>query len=71
VEISRGPTSALTNLLSEYIAVALSGKSALRYTLWKGIALVPIFFLKYLDKLWDSKGAGVRIASSLCAHVIK
>ena len=71
VEIARGPTSALTNLLSEYVAVALSGKSAMQYTFWKGIALVPIFLLKYLDKLWDSKGPGVRIANALCAKLIK
>ncbi len=71
VEIARGPTSALTNLLSEYIAVALSGKSAMHYTAWKGIALAPIFLLKYLDKLWDSKGPGLRIANALCAMVVK
>lgn len=71
VEIARGPTSALTNLLSEYVAVILAGKSAMQYTFWKGVALAPIFLLKYLDLFWDTKGAGVRIASTLCARVIK
>ncbi len=71
VRIARGPTSALTNLLSEYVAVALSGGSATRYTFWKGAALAPIFFLKYLDKFWSGTGPGMRIANALCARVIK
>ena len=71
VEIARGPTSAITHLLSEYVAIALCGKSNMRYTFWKGLSLVPIFLLKYLDKLWDSKGSGVRIANALCAIVVR
>jgi SAM-dependent methyltransferase len=71
VEIARGPTSALTNLISEYVAVGLSGRSNMMYTFWKGVSLVPIFFLKYMDKFWDSKGPGIRIANALCAKVIK
>jgi SAM-dependent methyltransferase len=71
VEIARGPTSALTNLISEYIAVGLSGKSTMLYTFWKGVSLAPIFLLKYLDFFWNSTGPGVRIANALCAKVVK
>lgn len=71
VEIARGPTSALTNMISEYFAVGLSGNSTALYTFWKGLSLAPIFLLKYLDKLWHSKGPGIRIANALCAKVIR
>lgn len=67
VEMHIGPTSALTNLLSEYVAVALSGESKFFYTFWKGVALLPIFLLKYLDLLWSPGGRGMRISSCLCA----
>ena len=71
VEIARGPTSALTNMISEYAAIALSGESRTLYTFWKGVSLVPIFLFKYLDRFWDGKGPGVRIANALCAKITK
>jgi SAM-dependent methyltransferase len=71
VESSLGPTCALVNLTAEYFAVAISGSSAFLYTVTKGIALLPIFLLKYLDRLWSPTGRGLRIASHLCAVATK
>jgi uncharacterized protein YbaR (Trm112 family) len=66
IEMEMGPTSALTNLVSEYIAVALSGKRKITYSFFKGLVLLPIFLLKFLDKFWSRSGKATRIASSLC-----
>ncbi|HEV7744161.1 MAG TPA: methyltransferase domain-containing protein [Pyrinomonadaceae bacterium] len=71
VESSLGPTCAVVNLTAEYFAVAISGSSAFLYTLTKGIALLPIFLLKYVDRLWSPSGRGLRIASHLCAVATK
>src|SRR5882724_7472414 len=71
VEISLGPTCALINLTAEYFAVALSGSSTFLYTVTKGVALLPIFLLKYVDRLWSPSGRGLRIASHLCAVATK
>ena len=66
IEMEMGPTSALTNLVSEYIAIALSGKRKITYSFFKGLVLLPIFPLKFLDKFWSLSGKATRIASSLC-----
>jgi SAM-dependent methyltransferase len=72
VEMNIGPLSGLVNMLSEYLAVVCGGSNKLFYTCFKGIGLLPIFYLKYLDKLWkDPAGRVVRIASHLCAIVTK
>lgn len=71
IETSCGPTSGIINILSEYIALALSGRGKFGYSFWKGVALLPIFWLKYLDRFWDVAGNGRRIASTLCVHAKK
>lgn len=67
IEMNMGPTSALTNLISEYLAVALSGNRKILYSLLKGLTLLPIFFLKYLDKYWYRSAKSTRLAAVLCA----
>lgn len=71
VEMNIGPMSALVNFVAEYFAVALGGENKFLYTLFKGVGLLPIFFLKYLDKLWDASGRVTRISSLLCALATK
>ena len=71
VEMNMGPTSALVNLIAEYFAVALSGENKFVYTLTKGLVLLPVFLLKYLDKLWTPDGRGAKIASHLCIRARK
>jgi SAM-dependent methyltransferase len=66
VYMSIGPTCALTNLISEYFAVAFSSKNKMAYTFFKGLSLLPICFLKYFDRLWSSEESK-RISSTLCA----
>lgn len=66
-----GPTSALTNLVSEYFAIAVAGENnKLRYTVAKGVSLLPIFYLKYLDRLWPQARSS-RLAGTLCAIAVK
>ena len=65
IETNMGPTSALVNLIAEYFAVAVSRGSKPLYILSKGAALLPIFFLKYLDMLWKPSGRGRRLANHL------
>jgi len=67
VAMNIGPTSCLTHLLSEYGAVALSGMRALPYTVCKGLLLLPLFSLKFLDRFWARSPHGHRLASTLCA----
>lgn len=67
IKMSMGPTSALTNLFSEYMALGLSGRSRFMYTLFKGLALLPVFYLKFLDRLWYGSDKALRISSVLCA----
>ena len=66
VHMCIGPTSALTNLIAEYFAVAFSNKNKMVYSLFKGLFLIPIFLLKYVDKLWPAEKSK-RISSTLCA----
>jgi SAM-dependent methyltransferase/uncharacterized protein YbaR (Trm112 family) len=67
IEMNMGPTSALTNLLSEYFALCLAGSNKFWYTLFKGIGLSPIFLFKYLDTFWKPSGKATNIASLLVA----
>lgn len=66
ITMHMGPTSALTNLLSEYFAVLLSKKKNMVYSLVKGLALLPLFFLKYFDKYWYHHEKANRLAAILC-----
>jgi SAM-dependent methyltransferase len=71
VAMNIGPTSALTNLFSEYFAVGLSRGNKTAYTVFKGLFLLPIFYLKYLDRLWMRSPYAHRVSSTLCATVTK
>ena len=71
VAMNIGPSSALTNLISEYFALAFSRGNKTAYTIFKGLFLLPIFYLKYLDRLWVRSKDAHRISSTLCATVTK
>ncbi len=64
-------SAALTNLFSEYFAVGLSRGNKTAYTILKGIFLLPVFYLKYLDWFWMRSKDSHRIASTLCATVTR
>ena len=65
VEMDMGPTSALINLLSEYFALAFKGKYTKLYVVIKGLALLPIFLLRYMDYFWRHSEKAKRIAMCL------
>jgi SAM-dependent methyltransferase len=72
VETYRGPTSAIINLMAEYLALAfLNNEKGLLYAMLRGGALLPIFIFKYLDRLWNPRGPALRISNALCAIVTK
>jgi len=71
VDTNIGPTSALTNLISEYVAVAASRGHPLLYTAAKGMTLLPLLPFKYLDRLWSRSGPATRLASLLGAVAVK
>jgi SAM-dependent methyltransferase len=67
VETNMGPTTALVNLVSEYAGIALSENNRLLYSIGKGVTLLFLFVLKYLDALWARAPRSRNIASVLCA----
>lgn len=71
IEMNMGPINGLINFLTECFAVTLAGENKFLYTLTKGIVLIPIFYFKYLDRLWNPSGRVIRISSHLCAVVRK
>jgi SAM-dependent methyltransferase len=71
VETNMGPTTALVNLASEYAGIALSENNRLLYSIGKGVTLMLLFLLKYLDALWARAPRSRNIASVLCATAEK
>lgn len=65
VDVDMGPTSALLNLVSEYIALIFKGKYNKRYLLIKGLALLPLCFLRFVDYFWRNSENAKRIAMCL------
>ena len=65
IEMNMGPTSALINMISEYVGVAAGGDNKFLYSLGKGLALAPLFVLKYLDRLWAGSPQAKNISSVL------
>jgi SAM-dependent methyltransferase len=62
-----GPMTAWVNMTAETFAVIVAGERGLGYVAAKGLALLPIFWLKYLDTLFVRSGRAHRIAGMLCA----
>jgi SAM-dependent methyltransferase len=71
VETNMGPTTAIVNLVSEYAGIALSENNRLLYSIGKGITLLLLFVLKYVDALWVRAPRSRNIASVLCATAEK
>jgi ubiquinone/menaquinone biosynthesis C-methylase UbiE len=71
VKLYRGPTSAIISMIAEYFALAFSGNNNSLYLLIRGLVLLPIFWLKYLDKFWFYSRKSTRICNALCAIVTK
>jgi SAM-dependent methyltransferase len=66
-----GPMSAWVNMTAETFAVMVAGERGFGYVAAKGAALLPIFWLKYLDALFVRAERSHRIAGMLCAEAVK
>jgi SAM-dependent methyltransferase len=62
-----GPMTAWVNMTAELFAVVAAGERGLAYVIAKGAALLPIFWLKYLDALIVRAERSHRIAGMLNA----
>lgn len=71
IETDMGPTSALINLFTEYVALSYKGDHPFFYTVLKGLALIPLFPFKYLDRLWCHSQHSKKIAMCLFALATK
>lgn len=66
-----GPMTAWVNMTAETFAIMVGGERGTAYVVAKGLALLPIFWLKYLDALFVRADRSHRIAGMLCAQAIK
>lgn len=66
-----GPMTALVNMFAETFAVIVGGSRGFCYVAAKGIALLPTFWLKYLDYFFITLERSHRIAGMLCAQATK
>ena len=66
-----GPMTAWVNMTAETFAVMIAGERGTPYVVAKGLALLPIFWLKYLDAIFIKAKRSHRIAGMLCAQAVK
>jgi SAM-dependent methyltransferase len=71
VQTHQGPTSAIVNILSEYVGVVVGRENRTRYMVAKGAILTLTFPLKFIDKLLVDRPESHRIASMLSTIAIK
>lgn len=65
VQTHQGPTSAIVDILSEYVGVIVGRENRTRYMSAKGAVLTLTFPLKFVDKLLVDRPESHRIASML------
>jgi SAM-dependent methyltransferase len=66
-----GPMTAWVNMTAETFAVLAAGERGTGYVVAKGAALLPIFWLKYLDWFFVGKDRAHRLAGLLCATGVR
>jgi SAM-dependent methyltransferase len=71
VEPHYGPTSAVVNILSEYIAVVLAGERRTPYLAIRALALGAFGWLRFLDKWLIRPAHAHRLAGMLCTVATK
>jgi SAM-dependent methyltransferase len=62
-----GPMTAWVNMTAETFAVLLAGERGTAYLVAKAVALLPIFWLKYLDRFFVKSSQSHRVSGLLCA----
>jgi SAM-dependent methyltransferase len=65
VQTHQGPTSAIVNILSEYIGVVIGRENRTRYMIAKAAILTLTFPLKFIDRFLVDRPESHRIASML------
>jgi SAM-dependent methyltransferase len=67
VEPHYGPTSAVTNILSEYVAISLAGERRTPYLILRAIMLFCIGWLRFLDRWLIRSSYAHRLSGMLCS----
>lgn len=71
IQTTFGPMTAWVNMTAESFAVIVAGERGLWYMAAKGLAMLPIFWLKYLDAIFGRMERSHRIAGMLNAIATK
>lgn len=71
VEPHYGPTSAMTNLVSEYVALAVAGERRTHYLVVRALMLVAIGWLRFFDKWLIRRPQSHRLSGMLCSIATK
>ncbi|MGB6174757.1 MAG: class I SAM-dependent methyltransferase [Methylocella sp.] len=71
VEPHYGPTSALTNIVSEYVALSIAGERRTPYLAIRALMLLAIGWLRFLDRWLIRAPQAHRLAGMLCSIATK
>ena len=71
VEPHYGPTSALTNIVSEYVAVSIAGERRTVYLAIRALMLLAIGWLRFLDRWLIRAPHAHRLSGMLCSIATK
>lgn len=71
IQTTFGPMTAWVNMTAESFAVIVAGERGTAYMAAKALAMLPIFWLKYLDAIFGRMKRSHRIAGMLCAIAVK
>jgi SAM-dependent methyltransferase len=71
VEPHYGPTSALTNIISEYMAVSIAGERRTLYLAIRALVLFAIGWLRFLDRWLIRAPHAHRLSGMLCSIATK
>lgn len=71
VEPHYGPTSALTNIVSEYVALSIAGERRTPYLAIRALMLLAIGWLRFLDRWLIRAPQAHRLAGMHCSIATK
>jgi SAM-dependent methyltransferase len=71
VEPHYGPTSALTNIIAEYVAVSIAGERRTPYLAIRAAVLLGIGWMRFLDKWLIRAAHAHRVSGMLCSMAVK
>ncbi|WP_426169860.1 class I SAM-dependent methyltransferase [Sandarakinorhabdus sp. DWP1-3-1] len=71
VEPHYGPTSAVINILSEYVAVSIAGQRRTPYLVIRASMLLVIGWLRFIDRWLIRSPQSYRLAGMICSVAVK